>query len=150
MSHLPEDVSYGSVIGHGMNADELRANTRLDRHFVQDLNVDPALPLATASIDGACLCVGVQYLQQPLAVFRELGRVLRPGAPVAVTFSNRCFPTKAVAIWQAADHRGHQALVSLYLERAGFVSVEAGGRAPRSGDPLWWVVGQAPPGAPPG
>ena len=142
VSHLPETVAYSAVIGHGMNARELDANPRLDRRFVQDLNADPSLPLETASIDGACICVGVQYLQQPIAVFRELHRVLRPGAPVVVTFSNRCFPTKAVAIWQATDGHGHQSLVSLYLERAGFASFEAGGHEPRSGDPLWWVVGR--------
>ena len=143
VSHLPDDVAYGTVVGHGMNLDELRANPRLDRHIVQDLNVDPVLPLGTGSIDGACVCVGVQYLQRPVAVFRELRRVLRAGAPVVVTFSNRCFPTKAVAVWQAMDHEGHRALVSLYLARAGFVSLESGGREPPVGDPLWWVIGRA-------
>ncbi len=142
VSHLPDDVAYASVIGHGMNRDELRANPRLGRRLVQDLNREPTLPLGTASVDAACICVGIQYLQRPGAVFRELRRVLRAGGPVVVTFSNRCFPTKAVAIWQATDHEGHLALVSLYLERAGFVSLERGGRKPPNGDPLWWVVGR--------
>ncbi len=46
-------------------------------------------------------CVGVQYLQRPFAVFAEVRRVLKPGAPFIVSYSNRCFPTKAVAIWRA-------------------------------------------------
>ena len=101
VAHLPPDIAYGEVIGHGLNADELAANPRYDRRFVQDLNEDCTLPLATGSVDAVAICVSVQYLQHPVTVFREIARVLRPGGAVAVTFSNRCFPTKAVAIWQA-------------------------------------------------
>src|SRR6185312_13192925 len=98
VSHLPADVAYASVVGHGMNAEELAANPRLSRWFVQDLNVEPALPLEAGQFDGACLCVSVQYLQRPVEVFGEVRRVLRRGARFIVSFSNRCFPTKAVAI----------------------------------------------------
>ena len=142
VSHLPEGVAYAEVIGHGMNADELAANPRLDRWFVQDLNADPVLPLQPASIDAACLCVSVQYLQRPAEVFASLASILRPGAPVAVTFSNRCFPTKAVAIWQALDGPDQCRLVELYLRRAGFRQVESRTlRDGRRSDPLWAVTG---------
>lgn len=144
VSHLPPERSFGAVIGHGMNADELAANPRLTQRFVHDLNADPTLPLARATVDAACLCVGVQYLQQPVAVFKELRRVMRPDAPAIVTFSNRCFPTKAVALWQAFDERGHRAVVSAYFEAAGFIVTEADGVAPSGGDPLSWVVGRVP------
>ncbi|WP_376098952.1 methyltransferase domain-containing protein [Roseomonas sp. CCTCC AB2023176] len=143
VSHLPEEVAYAEVIGHGLNAEELAANPRLTRHFVQDLNADPRLPLDDASLDGAGCCVSVQYLQRPLEVLSDLARALRPGAPVAITFSNRCFPTKAVAVWSALDDAGHVALVDLYLRRAGFASVEA--RVLRDGrrsDPLYAVIGR--------
>lgn len=142
ISHFPEDVAYTEVIGHGMNAEELAANPRLTRWFVQDLNAEPRLPLADASLDAAAICVSIQYLQRPIEVLADLARVLRPGAPVAITFSNRCFPTKAVAIWGALDGPGHCALVDLYLRRAGFASVEARTlRDGRRSDPLWAVVG---------
>jgi SAM-dependent methyltransferase len=152
VSHLPEGVAYGEVVGHGMNAEELAANPRLDRWFVRDLNEDPTLPLGTGSVDAVGVCVSVQYLQEPVAVFREVARVLRPGGPVAVTFSNRCFPTKAVAVWRALDGRGHRGLVELYLRRAGFVRVESRELVPPprrwgGGDPLWAVVGRAPESA---
>ena len=120
VSHLPPEMAFAEVIGQGMNADELRANPRLTRSFVQNLNRDPVLPLEADSCDGALCCVGVQYLQRPVEVFAEALRVLRPGAPYIVSFSNRCFPTKAVAIWRALDDHGHAALVRLYFERAGF------------------------------
>ena len=79
-----------------MNAAELAANPRLTDRIVQDLNTDPALPFTNNSFDGAGLCVSVQYLQRPVEVFREVRRVLRPGAPFVIAFSNRCFPSKAV------------------------------------------------------
>ena len=123
VSHLPGECSYREVVGQGMNAEELTANPRLDRWFVQNLNRDPVLPLDADAFDAALCCVGVQYLQQPVAVFGEVRRVLNLGAPFVVSFSNRCFPTKAVAVWRALDIDGHAALVRLYLERAGFVDV---------------------------
>ena len=144
VSHLPPEIAYGGVTGQGMNAEELAANPRLSGHFVQDLNANPALPLATGSFDAACLCVSVQYLQHPVAVFREVHRVLRPGAPFAITFSNRCFPTKAVAIWQALDPAGQQELVALYLTRAGFPPPTRTETVPPWGDSLYAVIAQAP------
>ncbi len=144
ISHLPEEMAFARVIGHGMNAAELAANPRLDEWFVQDLNAHPILPLASSSVDAACLCVSVQYLQQPVAVFREAARVLRAGGSLAVTFSNRCFPTKAVAIWQALSGPDQQRLVSVYCSEAGFEGIETGHAGRPGGDPLWSVIGRVP------
>ena len=144
VSHLPPEIAYGHVTGHGMNAVELAENPRLDDWFVQNLNADQTLPLARRRYDGACICVSVQYLQHPVTVFREVLRVLRPGAPLVVTFSNRCFPTKAVAIWQALSGSDQQQLVSIYMTRAGFAEISTGEVLPPHGDPLWAVIGRAP------
>ena len=141
VSHFPDDVAYEAT-GHGMNAAELRANRRLRRFFVQDLNANPVLPLDDAAFDAATVCVSVQYLQRPVDVFREVARVLRPGAPFVVSFSNRCFPTKAVAIWQALDGPGQQDLVAAYMEAAGFMDVSGRAHVPPIGDPLWVVIGR--------
>ena len=142
ISHLPDDLALGDVIGHGMNAEELRTNPRLSRWFVQDLNRDPRLPLTDASLDAVLACVGVQYLQRPLEVFAEVARVLRPGGRVVVSFSNRCFPTKAIRAWLSLDMEGRAALVAHYLERAGLAEVEALALADaRRGDPLVVVQG---------
>lgn len=143
VSHLPPEVTYAEVIGQGMNAEELRANPRLSRSFVQNLNRNPVLPLEAESCDASLCCVGVQYLQRPSEVFTEILRILRPGAPFIVTFSNRCFPTKAVAIWRSLDARGHASLVRLYLERAGFRDVDTEVlRDGSKGDPLIAVTGR--------
>jgi len=145
ISHLPTEAAYTAVIGHGLNDRELAANPRLTQRFVQDLNADPILPLEAASIDAALICVGIQYLQDPVAVLREVARVLVPGAPVIISFSNRCFPTKAVAIWRALDGDDQGRLIDLYLRHAGFSAVEAYAVVPEGGlsDPLWAVIGRA-------
>ncbi|NEQ33936.1 MAG: SAM-dependent methyltransferase, partial [Leptolyngbya sp. SIO4C5] len=38
VSHLPEDLTFERVDGHGLNAEELAKNPRLDHYFVQNLN----------------------------------------------------------------------------------------------------------------
>ncbi|UYZ64686.1 class I SAM-dependent methyltransferase [Hymenobacter weizhouensis] len=147
VSHLPPEVAYRRVVGLGMNEQELRANPRLSRYVVQDLNQQHALPFQDAEFNGAAICVSIDYLTQPVEVLRELRRVLEPGAPVVVTFSNRCFPSKAIAAWHALDSRGHLALVRTYLEAAGgWHSIELLDRSPQPpgrSDPLYAVVARA-------
>lgn len=112
VSHLPAEVAYEAVAGLGMNRAELAANPRLSDFVVQNLNADPRLPFADGQFDAAGLCVSIDYLADPVNVLRETARVLRPGAPLVVTFSNRCFPTKAVAAWHALDDAGRCTLVA--------------------------------------
>jgi Methyltransferase domain len=147
VSHLPPEIEYGEIIGHGMNAAELEANPRLGRRFVQDLNKDPRLPLDERSIDAAMICVSVQYLQHPVTVLSEVARVLRPGGPIVISFSNRCFWTKAVAIWRGLDDAGHARLIELYLRHAEFEHIETHRLAEwieDERDPLIAVVGRVP------
>jgi SAM-dependent methyltransferase len=143
-SHLPTDIAYGRVAGLGLNADEMRQNPQLTESVVQSLNRNPVLPYADAAFDAAVCTVSVQYLTQPLAVFRELARVLRPGAPAVIVFSNRMFPTKAVAVWQSLDDQGHCDLVETYFRQAGgFTDIVSLDRSPgRWSDPLFAVVGR--------
>jgi SAM-dependent methyltransferase len=91
------------------------------------------------------ICVSIQYLEQPVAVFREVVRVLRPGAPLVISFSNRCFWTKAVAIWRELDDDGHAHLVEHYLRHAGFTRIETHRLAEwveDVSDPMTAVVGR--------
>ena len=146
VSHLPAEVSYKRVVGLGMNEQELRANLRLDAYVVQDLNQNPKLPFGDTAFAGAAICVSVDYLTRPVEVMRELGRVMRPEAPLVITFSNRCFPSKAIAAWHALDDRGHLQLVAQYLQAAGnWHGIELLDRSPRPRyhDPLFAVIGRA-------
>ena len=64
VSHLPEDVDYQSVVGHGLNQEELAANPRLDRIGCRT-STDRHLPLDDASVDATLIVAGWQYPQQP-------------------------------------------------------------------------------------
>jgi ubiquinone/menaquinone biosynthesis C-methylase UbiE len=102
-----------------MNETELRENDQLTDYVVHDLNAEPRLPYADAEFDGAVVTVSVQYMVRPVEVFRDVGRVLKAGAPFIVTYSNRMFPTKAVRIWLALGDRDRAALLATYFRRAG-------------------------------
>lgn len=65
VSHLPKDVKYKKVVGHGLNAAELAKNPQLDYFFVKDLNQDQKLEMESSSFDAVLCAVSVQYLQQP-------------------------------------------------------------------------------------
>jgi SAM-dependent methyltransferase len=120
VSHLPEEVSYASVIGHGLNERELSANPRLERHWVQNLNRDQRLPLESASIDACLIVAGWQYLEYPEAIAAELLRITRPGGQLIVAFSNRMFFTKAPQVWADGSDQDHLAYVAEVLIAQGW------------------------------
>jgi len=145
VSHLPPEVAYTRVVGVGMNARELAENPFLDEWYVQNLNREPRLPLGDGEFDGAAICVSIQYLVRPVEVLREVARVLRPLAPLVITFSNRCFPTKAIACWRLFDDDGHLRLIGHYLNEAGnWCDVASCNPCPPrqgpEGDPLYAVI----------
>ena len=138
-SHLP-DGRTGSVVGLGLNAEEMADNPQLDEVVVHDLNADPGLPFDDDAFTAVVCCVSVQYLVRPLETFAEVARVLQPGGPFVVTFSNRCFPTKAVAAWRAGDDQDHLLLVKAYFTAvAAFGPPASRSHRPRLSDPLYAV-----------
>ena len=137
-SHLPDGL--GRVDGLGMNAPEMADNPQLDGFVVHDLNRTPALPYDDAQFDAVVCAVSVQYLIHPVEVFTDVRRVLKPGGPVVVSFSNRCFPTKAVAAWLYGDDADHVLLVRGYLQEAGLTDV-AYQQVPSTDDPLFVIYG---------
>jgi SAM-dependent methyltransferase len=145
VSHLPDEVSYGTVIGHGLNEQELQANPRLDRHWVQNLNTNQQLPLADASLDAALIVAGWQYLQQPEAVAAELLRCLRPGGQLIVAFSNRMFAQKAARIWTDGSDGDHLDTVARVLIAQGWPQPELIAEGTRAAGPLGWIGGHGDP-----
>jgi SAM-dependent methyltransferase len=126
----------------GMNGRELDANVDAAERVLHDLNVDPRLPFADASFDAAVCCVSVDYLVRPIEVFIDVARVVRPGGPFVCTFSNRCFPTKAIRGWLATGDDEHCTVVSEYFRRAGGWSpatIEQRTPSDHRGDPLYAV-----------
>ncbi len=119
ISHFPADMPVKSLVGLGMNEFELSKNERLSAYAVHDLNRDPHLPFEDARFDGVVIAVSVQYLTRPVEVFADIGRVLKPGAPLIICYSNRCFPTKAVRIWSALEDKEKADLLAMYLHACG-------------------------------
>jgi SAM-dependent methyltransferase len=130
-SHLPPSLPTRRVVGLGLNGEEMADNPQLTSHVVHDLNRVPRLPFGDEEFHGAICAVSIQYLLHPLLVFREVYRVLRPEAPFVVSFSNRCFPTKAVAVWLGTTDQQHLVLVRRYFEAAGgWIARKEVGRTP--------------------
>jgi SAM-dependent methyltransferase/FKBP-type peptidyl-prolyl cis-trans isomerase 2 len=118
-SHLPENINFARLVGLGLNKRELNKNPRLSESIVQDLNQNSELPLESNSFDAVVCTVSVEYLIDPLAVFAEVSRVLRPDGYFIVTFSNRWFPTKAIKIWQELHEFERMGMVLEYFLRSG-------------------------------
>ena len=141
-SHLPSELKPTRVVGLGLNRSEMEDNPALTEIVTHNLNRSPQMPFEDASFDGAILTVSVQYLVHPLEVFAEVGRVLRSGAPFIVTFSNRMFPTKAVAIWATASEQQRVDLVTYYFtQSAAFEKIQTVDRISSETDPRWAVLG---------
>ena len=152
-SHWPEEHPRRRIVGLGMNAAEMADNPQLNEYLLRDINANPALPFDDASFDAVVITVSVQYLTNPVAVFAEVSRILRPGGVFIVTFSNRCFPTKAVRVWRAGSDSDHIDLVASYMQHAGGFNGIRGGLANPDlappADPLFAVFAykEVPPNA---
>jgi len=157
VSHLPTDLEFEWVEGHGLNQEELAKNPRLDHYFVQNLNQDPHLPLPDQTFDAVLNTVSVQYLQQPEVVFAEIYRVLKPGGVAIVSFSNRMFYQKAIAAWREGSEAERVSLVRRYVQSvAGFSPPEVMTQAAAlpallqllgwgGGDPFYAVIASRQP-----
>ncbi|MBM5800404.1 MAG: class I SAM-dependent methyltransferase [Cyanobacteria bacterium K_DeepCast_35m_m2_023] len=154
VSHLPDDVQYERVVGHGLNEKELAANKRLDSYWLQNLNIDQTIPLKNDSVDATLIVAGWQYLQYPEAVSAELLRIMRPGGQLIVAFSNRMFFTKAPQIWADGSDRDHLAYVAEVLIAQGWPKPELMAEPTRAsglqgligghGDPFFAVIATKP------
>lgn len=161
VSHLPPEVMFAHIEGHGMNQAELTRNARLDHFFVQNLNQTPKLPLSDQSFDAVLNTVSVQYLQYPEAVFSEIHRVLKPGGLAIISFSNRMFFQKAIQAWREGSEADRVKLVEHYFTSVpGFSQPEVIRRQPAAvrspfpfwttamGDPFYTVIAQRSPQLP--
>ncbi|XP_031260213.1 sterol 24-C-methyltransferase erg6 [Pistacia vera] len=148
VSHLPKEVMYKRVVGHGLNAQELAKNPRLDYFFVKDLNQNQELEFQDGSFDAVLCTVSVQYLQQPEKVFSEVFRVLKPGGIFILSFSNRMFYEKAISAWREGTAYSRVQLVVQYFQCVeGFTQPEivrklpeAAGAAQEEQSPFKWFM----------
>ena len=151
LSHLPPEAPFRRVVGIGVEKRALMENPFLDEWRVQDLNANPILPFGNSEFDGATICAAIQHLARPAEVIREIARVLRPGAPLIVTFSNRCVATKPIGCWCLLDETGHLCLIAQHFAGAGnWADIRCLDRTPPGGgQPLYAVVGRSLGAVPP-
>ncbi|CAI5949053.1 unnamed protein product [Closterium sp. NIES-64] len=119
ISHYPKGYKQERVVGMGLNEDELERNQVLTEYLVQDLNSNTKLPFPDNTFDAITNAVSVDYLSRPLEVFQEMHRVLKPGGLAIMSFSNRCFWTKAIQIWTSTGDIDHILIVGSYFHYAG-------------------------------
>ena len=140
VSHLPDEMKFEYVQGHGLNQQELAKNPRFDSYFVQNLNQELKLPLEDESFDAVLNTVSVQYLQYPEAIFAEIYRILKPNGIAIFSFSNRMFYNKAIAAWRDASDADRVELVKSYFQSVnGFSSPEAIVHVSQVPDLLRWM-----------
>jgi SAM-dependent methyltransferase len=156
-SHLPEDLKPAKVVGLGLNNNELARNKALTEWVIHDLNENPRLPFSNDTFDVVLNTVSVDYLTQPIEVFQEVSRILKPDGLFLVIFSNRLFPEKAVKIWSRSNEEARTLLVENYFKWAGgfdkprIYSSQGGQRPPEDryagyglpADPIFAVYGFA-------
>lgn len=84
-----------------MNKAELAQNRILSDYLVLDLNENPRglssalYEKSDGKYDAAICSVSIDYLTKPREVLEDLSTLLKSGAGVHLSFSNRCFPSKA-------------------------------------------------------
>lgn len=142
VSHYPKGYKQERIVGMGLNAEELARNQVLTEYSVQDLNVNPKLPFEDNSFDVITNVVSVDYLTKPIEVFKEMHRILKPGGLAVMSFSNRCFWTKAISIWTSTSDAEHVMIVGAYFHYAGgFEPPQAVDISPNPGrsDPMYIV-----------
>jgi SAM-dependent methyltransferase len=110
-SHIPATVRFSRLAGLGLNEKELIENKKLTERIVHDINRYPELPCANETFDAVICTASVDYLTHPIAVFQEVGRILKPGGLFLVFFSNRFFPPKVVKIWRDSTEEERVMLV---------------------------------------
>jgi SAM-dependent methyltransferase len=140
VSHLPQEMQFAHIEGHGLNDEELARNPQLNHYFVQNLNENPQLPLKDQEFDAVLNCVSVQYLQYPEAVFSEIHRILKPGGMTIISFSNRMFFQKAIQIWRDSSDLSRLELVKGYFSSVqGFTTPEVITRPSQVPNFLHWL-----------
>ena len=143
-SHIPQELPRKKLVGLGLNAIEMAENPALDQAVVYDINVDPKLPFDDGAFDAVVITVSIQYIVRPLEVFAHVNRTLKEAGSLHVVYSNRMFPTKAVAIWKALNDASRAQLIATYFQYSGgwepARTIDIGSRQELYVDPVYVVT----------
>jgi SAM-dependent methyltransferase len=118
-SHIPKTLTPSKVVGLGLNRNELETNKDLTEWVFHDINHNFHLPFQSEYFDIVINTVSVDYMTRPGDIFREVGRVLKPGGLFLVIFSNRMFLEKAVKVWRESSEEERVILVQELFDESG-------------------------------
>jgi SAM-dependent methyltransferase len=118
-SHIPETLIPSKVVGLGLNRNELEKNKDLTEWVFHDINHDFHLPFQSEYFDIVVNTVSVDYMTHPIDIFKEAGRILKPGGLFLVIFSNRMFLEKAVKVWRESSEEERVILVEEFFDKSG-------------------------------
>ena len=124
-SHIPKNVRLNSLVGLGLNKKEMENNDQLTGYTIHNLNNYPYLPFNDKEFDAVICTVSVEYMTNPLEVFCDIARILKPNGYFILTFSNRWFPPKVVSIWKELNEFERVGLILEYcLQSAKYIKLE--------------------------
>jgi len=115
-SHFPFGFESTNVVGIGLNQAELEYNSMLGEFHLQDLNQKPILPFTDQTFAVVVITVSIQYLTKPILIFQEINRILKGEGLLIIFYSNRMFPTKAIAVWHQTDEAQKKDLITNYFQ----------------------------------
>ena len=118
-TYFPRTLT-GKFIGIGLNEVELQANKRLNGFQTQDINSNPHLTYKDNHFSGVLMNNGIGYVDHPIKLFKEVHRVLKPGASFAVVFDYRAELSVISRYWKKTrSQRERVKLVLSFFAKAG-------------------------------
>lgn len=118
-SLLPDWDPPAVVTGVGGHGDELEANAALSRRIVLDLNTEAELPFEDNAFDAAVLLFGVETLDRPKEVFREVSRVVKTNGTFLIAYASVSDREHAIPRWHTMDEQERLGYVVGALDAAG-------------------------------
>lgn len=117
-SYLPRELQSVNVTGLGLKETDLQANSALNQSLIHDLNQNPQLPFEDEQFDAVICAFSVEYMTQPIAVFQQVARILKPGGTFLVAFSDRYFEKKVITLWDDVHKFERIGLVLEYFRQS--------------------------------
>jgi SAM-dependent methyltransferase len=99
--HIPDGLRTERLIGVGPKRSDPVHCPGVDEYVVHDLNGDPALPFTNAMFHSVICASYISFWNDPVGVFTQVARVLKPGGVFVVIFSN-CY----VKLWRQSLGEG--------------------------------------------
>jgi SAM-dependent methyltransferase len=117
-SYIPKTLKNVTITGLGLKEDDLIANTQLNQYTLHDLNKNTTLPYDDQSFDTVLCSFGIEYITQPIKLFKEIARILKPSGHFLIGFSDRFYKQKAIGLWADLHEFERMGIVLEYFRQS--------------------------------